>query len=127
MSLSALYGLNKNYKKATKYVMPDTASPYKRGSYKLPGLKIYNYICRLNYHVFLLNSAFARMVELVYTYVSEAYASQLASSSLASGTDIKLHNKRCGAFLVLKNRLSLITILQTVFIFSGWHVICVVV
>lgn len=28
----------------------------------------------------------ARMVELVYTYVSEAYASQLASSSLASGT-----------------------------------------
>ena len=41
----------------------------------------------------------ARMVELVYTYVSEAYASQLASSSLASGTLLNSRPHGSGSFL----------------------------
>jgi hypothetical protein len=38
------------------------------------------------------------MVELVYTYVSEAYASQLASSSLASGTLLSSRPYGSGSF-----------------------------
>lgn len=54
----------------------------------------FSYFCT----VVLFNISLARVVELVYTYVSEAYASRLASSSLASGTDKQKSQSACFDF-----------------------------